>query len=244
MSHSSKKKTTTRAKPRYTKSVSQQAGVEHKFFDSSRFGSVPNFDANMDVGLIDPTSSTLISAPSQGDQANNRNGKNIVITTIIIEGLVRWPLYKDVFTAMSVFRTRVWIALIQDTQTNGANFFTADALVNPTGVDVDCVIPLKNLYNAKRFITLKVWEFGHPEHQPVLALNQVGDLEVMMSRATAKWGCYLKVNIPVNFNNFVPTASQVGSVVDNSLHLVAFQDSGHVNLTAFVDYNARIRFVG
>lgn len=239
----------TRAKPRYKKPAALPAGIEHKFYDSSGFDKLPNYDGDMDVGLIDPTSSTVISGPSQGDQANNRNGKQIVITTVIIEGIVKWPeSYETYALRPNIVRPRVWIALIQDTQTNGANFFTGDALTNPTGFPVNCVIPLKNLYNAKRFITLKVWEFGHPDFMPstsgIQSTGTSTGVLVFTTRVTQKFDCYLKVNIPVNFNNFVPTATQIGSVVDNSLHLVAFQDSSDDNFVANVDYNARIRFLG
>lgn len=223
-----------------TTTARRPPGIEHKFLDSGAVELIPPMSGGMSGGRINPSPAAVISCPPQGDFAQNRDGKRIVIDTVIIEGIVNWAAYDDAIAPGK--QPNMFIALVQDTQTNGANMPTELAFSNATGLDAMCIAPQKNLYNATRFKTLKIWEIPRPP-QSMSQHFDITDIYIIQAM-TSKFSCYLNVDIPVNFNQTTPTVQTVASVVDNSLHMIAFQDTSHVKLRGLVSYNARIRYVG
>ncbi len=219
------------------KQMARALGVEHKFYDTFAEGEVVSNAADMTGARVDPPSS-LISTPAQGDGAQNRDGKLIIIDTIMISGVIQTPTRTETATInnSAQFPT-IYIALVQDTQTNGANMLSEDCFTNPSNQIVLAGSPLKNLFNATRFNTLKVWEMDLK--MAPAASNQTANT-VSTAGQNMRFSGFLKVHIPVNFNG--GTTAVVGSVSDNSLHMIAFNN---VSLSFVeISYNARIRFTG
>lgn len=230
-----------RKKARRVPYVKRIPGVEHKFMDTPGLDLIPAKSALMQNGLINPTAIRLINTVAVGDGPQNRDGKTIVIDTIVLEGVVQWaahtlPTYPAKFPLM-------FMALVLDTQTNATAFDTAVGFVNPTGDDDGCVYPLKNLFNATRFQTLKVWNFSR-KVQNSTPYNSGEGTDFYLTGDAEKFSCYLKVNIKTGFNSVTPTVQTVASITDNSLHMVAWQNTDDQALRCTVSYNARIRFVG
>lgn len=212
-------------------------GVEHKFYDSYVESDVVVSTNDATGAVIDPVL-TIISGVPQGVEAHQRDGKYIVIDTVIINGVVSIPFRTADATAnASIPFPKVFIALVQDTQTNEVVMKSEDCFVNRSATTVLCASPMKNLLHATRFITLKIWDIDIPPTPSVsnFALNTISTPGINKA-----FSCFLKVNIPVNFNG--TGAGNNAAVVDNSLHMVAWtnETNSFVNLS----YHARVRFFG
>ena len=129
---------------------------------------------------------------------------------------------------------KVLVALVWDKQTNGAQLNSEDVFTNPGGIAGLAASTFRNLQYSKRFDVLwkKVFTFN----------TQVATYDgtnVETGGAIRNWVINKRVNIPVEFK---ATTAGVSSVVDNSLHVVAF--ASDVESAPSIRYNARIRFVG
>lgn len=209
-------------------------GIEHKFFDTSLVSSSISGNAGMTSGRRDPLTINCLSSPAQGDKAFNRDGKRIMVESIQIQGEISIPSQSGL-SILDVNPT-VFIALIQDTQTNGAPLDSEDVFTNPSVNGILVSSPLKNLLSGNRFITHKVWTFN-----PAVAAAATNDVaDVLMMGQNIPFSVFKKLQMLVDFNGGV--TADVANVVNNSLHLVAFINDG--SWAATINYNARIRFVG
>jgi len=212
-------------------------GIEKKFYDTSFASATLSATATMAGGSINPSATSLISTPAAGDGEQNRDGKRIVIKSVQITGrlsIVSTEAYTDPPPGMAVF-----LALVQDTQTNAAAAGSDLVFKNTLG-DAKCnASPLRNLLYASRFKVLKsqVFELNNG------SLSGDGNaFNVNGMNRTFNW--YLPMELPVNFNeaNSQPATTTVANVIDNSLHLMAFATTQLFSPS--ISYNARIRFMG
>lgn len=223
----------------YGKPIVRELGsLEHKFYDTFLESHDISPLGGLNGGTADPSATSLISTPSQGDGAQNRDGKKIIIDTVIIEGVVQLlPRNVDSEIGGGLGLGNIFVALVLDTQCNGASPVSNHVWTNPSsGTQLACS-PLKNLlFGATRFNTLKVWRIDMPTPNGV---NNASASTISTQGIYRTFNCYLKVHIPVNFNEGEGTP--VTTVVDNALHMYVFK-----NTTSNVqfNYNARIRFSG
>lgn len=211
-------------------------GVERKFYDTQLVAT--NLVAPTDAtgGEFDPSATSMISTPAQGDGAQNRDGKRIVIESVQIEGTVGWANSEDQvdpFTWPEVF-----IALVLDTQSNATQINSEDVFTNSNTANL-ATRPLRNMAYAERFKVLRVVRFRiDPVEMNVAASNKY-----TVNAGVQGWSIFksFKGGLPVNFTATGTTAS-IANVTDNSLHIIAYATS--TSLTPFINYNARIRFVG
>lgn len=210
-------------------------GIEHKFYDTFLIDEVIAATTGATAGVVDPSSSIVISAPAQANGPSDRDGKKILIESVLITGNVLFPkLVNQASTAIG--NPTVYIALIEDHQTNAASMTSELALKNPSNDISLCANPLKNLLRSTRFTTHKVWTIN-PQMMPVTA-DQADKFDTQGQRIPFE--LYKKLNMKVNFNGAGIDAN-IANVSDNSLHMIAF-----TNFAAYaqINYNARIRFVG
>lgn len=220
------------------KALPRAPGVEHKFYDTFVSALAVSSNSGAADGEADPATVLTISAPSQGDGPNQRDGKLITVDTVLIEGIVSTPIRTlDTEANDGVPFSTVYIALVQDTQTNGAQMASELAFYNRSGTTLLAASPLKNLLYAKRFNTLKVWAMDLPT--PSSVINEFA-ANISTPGTNTRFSCFLKMKMPVNFNGEV--SAGVASVVDNSLHMICWTNvaSAFVSLS----YHARIRYVG
>jgi len=215
-------------------------GLEKKFFDTGRAPSTIVTVSTWANGIYNPTitfpvipgDTNCLSAPPQGAGASQRIGKSITIKSIQFKGAVYWIPYAAESAASS--RT-CFVALVLDTQTNGAQCIAPDIFQNVCNANQTLPTPTRNLLNAKRFKILKSEVF---EMDPQTSLALAGPEYVVAGRSKPiDW--YLPCEIPVNF--LEETDSTVANVVDNSVHVVVSCSDPNY---AVVAYNARIRFLG
>lgn len=210
-------------------------GIEKKFLDCAIGSTAINANADLTAGEYDPVatgSTNCLSAPAQGDTEQSRDGKKIVIDSLIIKGYVSNPGTGSTAVEAS---SKVFVAVVLDTQTNAAQMDSEACFKNLTGTAVTNVNVLKNLLSGPRFRILKSQVFDLTPHGAFAASANYGANDV---RREFDWYIPFKGGLPVNFNS--GTTANVSTVVDNSIHVIAFATLAGCNIA----YNSRIRFQG
>lgn len=217
-------------------------GVEKKFYDTARGPTNVPSDSGCASGELDPTLNTAgastpgcLSCPAQGDGPENRDGKRIVAKYMEIKGLLNRPVSEDQATCPAY--SKVFVALVLDTQTNGAQLNSEDVFKNITGDVAGSVNPIRNLLFGSRFRILKSEIFDLDMYGTQFGVSNGG---AAGKSQTFSWFVPLN-NLIINFN--AGTTSDVANVIDNSLHLIAFGPNAAVPITTLA-YNARLRFMG
>lgn len=208
-------------------------GRELKFFDTS-FNDQLTSNNDWSGAEVDPATAQCISSPAQGDGEQQRDGRKIVIKSAFVNGVIELP--RDVH-AQGAEPDSVFVALVLDTQTNGAQLNSEDVYINPGGSHQK-VTPLRNLQYTSRFRVLDTArvEFSNTNvySLPLAVPPETGFSSGMMGTFTLS----KKLEVPVTFTG---AGSTVSTVMDNSLHIVAI--SSH-DQGCQMHYNARIRFIG
>jgi len=186
--------------------------------------------ADCSGGEKDPTASSL-NAVVQGDDDVNRNGRRIYATSIYINGAISSAAQTGVNTHDVV--PVVFIALVLDRQTNGAQLNSEDVFTNPGAAASLASSPFRNLDYSKRFKVLAT---------RMIKMDQPSAAGYSTTQEQA--GQYKNFKIWVNLHNMPMTyKSNVGDVtdcIDNSLHMIVFtQDT---SLVPKIQYNSRLRF--
>lgn len=206
-------------------------GQELKYYDTS-FGPTPVV-ATITSAETDPLTVLTLSAPAQGDGAQNRDGKQIIIKNINVRGEV----HRENVSAQTTVPGHmvVVVALVLDQQSNGAQLNSED-VYNQPGVG-NTTNAVRNLEYSKRF---KVLAYERLEFDSPPFIWNGSNMNVGGSVKKFEWN--KKVNIPVNFTT--GTTAGISNVVDNSLHVVAWATIATTPDIAYLEYAARIRFVG
>lgn len=210
-------------------------GIEKKFYDSKLGDTAILANTDLTGGEYDPSATSMISTPVQGDGEQNRDGKRIVIDSLILKGHVVRPANEtaaDPHEAQKVF-----VAVVLDTHSNGAQMNSEDcfkSLANSARMNCE---PLKNLLSADRFRILKSQVFDVTPNTLTGTIT-TGPYAHYGVQREIDWYIPFKGGLPVNFN--AGTTADIANVVDNSLHIIAFSTS----TGNFIGYNARIRFQG
>lgn len=212
-------------------------GIEKKFLDTYRSGTEITSAVALTGGEYDPTSGCTgcLSIPAQGDTEQQRDGKKFVIDSLILKGVVFDE--QTASEAVAVSR-RVFVAVVLDTQTNGAQMNSEDCFKSLGGVAYLNATPLKNLLSGNRFRILKAHVFD-------LTPPGVAAAGAVAHNAVTRqfdWYIPFKGGLQVNCRDgdTSGTTANVANVVDNSLHVIAF--STHTG--TYITYNARVRFQG
>lgn len=126
--------------------------------------------------------------------------------------------------------------LVLDTQTNGAQMRSEDLLKNIEGAQAGAPHAMRNLLFATRFKVLK--------SKRMIFNNITGtwdgtNIELRGQSQHFNWDIN-NLNLLVNFD--AGTTSSIANVIDNSLHIIAYQNNEAPTPT--INYASRIRFVG
>lgn len=207
-------------------------GIEKKFYDTKLADTAISVATDCTGGVEDPSASSMISTPAQGDGEQNRDGKRIVIDSLILKGHVSNS--GTASEAVNGAPTKVFVAVVLDTQSNGAQMTSETCFKNLAATATHNADVMKNLLSGKRFRILKSQVYDLTQTGAFAANATFGANAIAR---TFDWYIPFKGGLPVNFN--AGTTSDIANVVDNSLHVVAF-----ATLPADIGYNARIRFQG
>jgi len=208
-------------------------GIEKKFLDCAKSEGAIASVAALTGGEYDPSSGCTgcLSCPAQGDTEQSRDGKRIVIDSVILKGYCRL----DESASVAAFDSlKVFVAVVLDTQTNGAQLNSEDVFKNTANIAGSVVDPMKNLLFGSRFRILKSQVYDLTPS----GVASAGALAFNGTRRDFDWYIPFKGGLPVNLN--AGTTADVVNVIDNSVHVVAFATLAG----SLIAYNSRIRFQG
>jgi len=209
-------------------------GIERKFYDTSLIDTALTNETACANGEKDPSATSMVSTPAQGDGEQNRDGKQIACLYLEISGSLNFFGQED--QANPVVDRGAFVACVLDTQSNGAQMNSEDCFKNTSadgtlGTDV-----MRNLLFSKRFRILKQKRFHVP---PTIGVKADGTISTSGHTHHFKWFIPLK-GMKINFNG--GTTASIANVIDNSIHIIAWKTE--VAEVVNIGYNARLRFVG
>lgn len=207
-------------------------GVEKKYYDTTQSISL-TAPADATGGEVNPASGAL-SVPAQGDGATNRDGKQIIAKYLAIKGVINAPNMINQ-TALPA-GTKVFVAIVLDTQTNASQVNSEDVFTNTLANAVGNAMLQRDLEYGSRFKILKSEVF---DIEPYTATWDGTNIEVGGRMQCFDWYIPLN-NLKINFNS--GTTASIANVTDNSIQVIAFATSTAQAPT--LSYNARLRFIG
>lgn len=218
----------------------QRQSEEMKFLDTSLGLTALSSPTDSTAGEKDPAANCLNAVP-QNDTMSGRDGSKITMKSIQINGIVR--------TASQTAQTAadngvdIFVALVLDMQTNGAQLNSEDVYTNPVATGALATHPLRNMSFTERFKVLKteIFKFGYPTMVQSGALatdpyvhTQAGEVQPL------QW--YVKLpDIPVQWKTG-NTDGAITDIINNSLHIIAY--CNNTDTAPNISYNARLRFIG
>jgi len=206
-------------------------GIELKYVDSALVSSALTAPTDASGGEKDPATLLALNAIAQGDGEQQRDGKQVCIKSVYVSGVVDVPVQANL-TAGTV-DPLVYVALVLDKQTNGAQLNSEDVFVNPGASAVTAASPLRNLQYTSRFQVLDSVLL----HPPARQLSYDGtNIESSGTRMPFKLS-----NTSDIIANYIATGAVIAAIQDHSLHVIAYTSSA---TGATISYNARVRFVG
>lgn len=211
-------------------------GIESKYLDV--YGSLVAMGSPVDCsgGEIQPEGGCTgcLSAPAQGDSGQSRDGRKIKVTKCFVTGEIYAAALQDQADALPA--PTVFVALVMDTQANGATVVSEQVFTNPNDTALTNCMPLRNMGYTSRYKVLA--------HKTItLAPVTIGtDGANTLSQIAQQKGFTLSWigDMPVTFGT--GTNADIANVTDNALHLIAFNNM--TQWSCVLSFNSRIRFVG
>lgn len=208
-------------------------GIERKYYDTFLAQTAVPANADWTATEFDPSATSMITTPVQGDGPQNRDGKRIVIDQVEVNGRLEWAANTNQTVLPDSFSVVVYLVL--DTQSNGAQAQGETVFINPANDTQLNANSMRNLLSGARFRVLKKLEM---EFEKKVASYDGTNIEVAGVGRCFRWIKKFKGGLPVNFN--AGTTADIANVVDNSIHVYANASNTGITL----GYNARIRFMG
>lgn len=199
-------------------------GLENKYVDHTYSGAIAAAWAGAEA---DPAGIGCLAAPQQGTGESNREGRNIKITSLAIQGYIYKPKQSDQDDTEDA--CVVHIAVVLDTQTNGAQLSAENVYVDADHVEVS----FRELEYRNRFKVL--WSRIYTIQDSVAFTDAANQASIASPARVFK--IYKTLDLPVEFK---ANAGAIADVVDNSLHVIACASASGVSLK----YQSRVRFVG
>jgi len=133
----------------------------------------------------------------------------------------------------------IYVSLVLDTQTNAAQLNSEDVYTNPGASINSACNPLRNMSYTERFKVLKVKKV----RLPPLPITYDGT-NIEQAGINVPFSMYVKLGgLQTKFQSGT-TTGYVGTIVDNSLHLIAYSNVSNATIPVNIVYNARLRYVG
>ena len=226
----------TRRRSRFRRrNLPARLGVELKFHDTSLMASGISSTTNGTNGEQDPATLLSLSSMAQGDSESERDGRRVTFKSIFINGLVKYAVQTDQVLAEE--GCIIFIALVMDTQTNGAQIQSETVYINPSASALLASSPMRNLQQTQRVRVLKTWRRRLPVpfavNSSATQFEQYGD-----SVPFSLFHSFKKLTTA----NYSDADAEIVNTIDNSLHLIAW--ASNTNYQPTMNYNARLRFVG
>lgn len=204
--------------------------MEKKFATFEYEGTIVNTVAGASA---DPATALSLTAIAAGDGPTHRDGRHIKVLGVFLRGQV---LFSALSPSVDIpLGDYVRIAIVLDTQTNGAQLSVPDVFSDVTDTDLD-TMAFRNLEYTQRFKVLKDFVVRRP-YMPVVAPTGT---TYASSGTMVPWKVnlsFMKRPLQINYTN---TSADISNCVDNSIHVIAMA----VRNDNVLRYVARTRFVG
>lgn len=207
-------------------------GIEYKFYDSKLVEAALTGATDASGGEHDESATLGPTTIAQGDGEQNRDGRKCTVKSVFVNGIISRASQADQ-TAADVAAV-VYVALVMDTQTNGALLNSEDVFKNIAQATVVASQPVRNLLNTTRFRVLDRTTIVMPQPEMVwdgTNIEQAG----MAKPFQLSW----KGVMTQLYSN---TTATIANVTDNSIHIIAY--SNNATAAPKISYNCRARFVG
>ncbi len=207
---------------------------ELKFRDNGLVNSLLDTNTNGEDGLHNPTAAIAVTGIAQGQGPDQREGRRATWYSLAVRGHIEAPA--QAARAATDDATNVFIAVVLDSQTNGA--FAASELVygNPVNSISTSTHLFRNLDNSKRFRVLAT------RHLTINTPNMVHNgTNIDAGGAKRAFNFYIKFKKPITAN-YVDTTTAISDQTDYSISIMAWVDS--LQLLCTISYNTRLRFRG
>lgn len=208
-------------------------GQEVKFLDFWANKAPALLSTGVASAECDPSTVNCLNAIDIGTGISGRIGRKVHLTSVSLKGYVRRD--GQTFSTAAEYRTysgqqTFYIAIVLDKQSNGAQLSSEDVFTVPAP-DSSCV-PFLNLEHKTRFQVLA---------STTITLDPPGDhvldgTDIETPPVLKPFSLYKKLNLPVLYSG---TGSGISDITDNSLHVVAYVNSGS---DPVLNYTGRIRF--
>lgn len=208
-------------------------GVEKKYLDTALVDQVITAPTDTAGGEMDPATVLCLNAVAQGDGQTNREGRQYVMKSCYVNGIISEPVAGDQADAFAggVF----YVALVLDKQSNGAQLNSEDVFVNPGAAAKTAPLPVRDLQYTSRFTVLDSVQLFEPNRWAFNDGAATGSVSGFHLPFKLSWNGELPVTC-------VGTTNTVASIQDNSLHIIAYTST--TSGVPVLSYNSRVRFVG
>ncbi len=210
-------------------------GIELKFYDKGLANAALTAPTDASGGEHNPSATIALNTVTQGDGESQRDGRKIRMRSITIDGDIHIGAQGSQSAADAGIQC--FIALVMDTQTNGALLNSEDVFVNPVANASTAAFPFRNLQFMKRFKVLAKRSFTLD--RPQLANDTGATGGVIQGGILKKFHIAVRLNHNVIYNG---TTETIANITDNSLTMIAYVTS--TSMTPSLSYNSRLRFVG
>lgn len=212
-------------------------GIEKKFYDTSLLEANLVTTGDCTLGLHNPSAVITLNTVPQGSGEQERDGRKISMKYLSISGLVRQNTIPN--TTSFPQQGGYFIAVVLDTQANGAIMKSEDVFKNQSANISLAINPFRNLEKQARFKVLKTvrGKMGLPS----AAYSGTGNNSMALSGVAEFFSININLkDLPCLFSG---ATANISDIVNNSLNLVVFiYDKGAAIYV--LNYNARLRYVG
>lgn len=210
-------------------------GIEYKHLDCERSRIALAQSSGAANGRINPNAGCTgcLNAPGVGDSASQRDGRRITAISILVQGVVDLPGGSAAFPGS--YSPEIFIALVLDKQTNGAQSPSESVFENIGANTVTAVVPFRNLTNTLRYEILA-------QKRITLNINSswLGGTNPIWWGTSKAFKLKSKRRFIMQFSN--GTDPDIVNVVDNSIFVVAWTSDN--TLAPAITFGSRFTFVG
>ena len=206
-------------------------GIENKFVDYEVTSTA--LTTGPASGEKDPTTVNCLNAVEQGDGESQRDGRRYKMNSLHIRGDFQLSPLDGAGAQTPVV---VRLAIVMDTQTNGAQMNAEDCFKTTTTA-AQGVFAFRNLQFTGRFIVL------YDKSYTINATAGAGNGTTNdFSKVIKQFKINMKIPEKYAIVDTNGTTANVSVITDNSIHLLAWVDN--TGVTTNIRYESRLRFVG
>ncbi len=207
-------------------------GIERKFYDSMLQGASLTAPTDASGGEHNPSATIGLNTMTQGDGEEQRDGRKATIQGVFVKGVITCA--NQINATAGDAATKVYIALVMDTQTNGALLNSEDVFKNKGAAIATAASPMRNMQFTQRFRILDTFECVM--QNPNMAYDGT-NVETQGLNEPFQLSSNLEFS-----TQYSGTTEDIANITDNSVSIIAY--CSNLDLVPKISYNARVRFVG